>query len=132
MVPVPVGVTTIVTVALPLTAIIPRLPLTVDGPVATADPWDALTRTFVKRPNRESLKVTPVALLGPALRTITANVRSCPTFTKGAGLAVFVTEMSALGFAVIVAVAALFEGFGSTKVVITVGWLQIRAASTTQ
>jgi hypothetical protein len=71
MVPPEVGaVTVMVTVADPALAIVPRLHVTV--PLACVHvPWVGVADTNVTPAGSVSVRVTPVAVLGPALLTVT-------------------------------------------------------------
>jgi hypothetical protein len=69
IVPATVGVTTSVTVIVPPLAIPPRLQVTV--PLTWLQvPWLGVADTKVTPAGRVSVRVTPVALLGPALLTV--------------------------------------------------------------
>ena len=88
------GVTTMVTVALPPFAIVPRLQLTVAPPVHV--PCDGVAEPNVMLEGSVSVTLTPHAAFGPALVTVSVYVRLLPTVT-GLGLALFVIPRSACG-----------------------------------
>jgi hypothetical protein len=67
-VPAAVGVTTIVTVALPPLLMVPRLQETVLVPVQL--PWLGVAETYVAPAGSVSVTVTPDALLGPPFVTV--------------------------------------------------------------
>src|SRR5437763_1974077 len=72
--------TTIVTVALAPLLMVPRLPVTVLPAVVTV-PWLGVAETNVTPAGNVSVRVTPVAALGPLLATVTMYVRVCPART---------------------------------------------------
>jgi hypothetical protein len=122
MTPPDVGaVTVMVTVADPALAIAPRLQVTVPA-LWLQVPWVAVADTNVTPLGRVSVRVTPVAPLGPALLTLTVYV-SVPATITGSGLSALVTETSAEAVTVVVALALLFALLGSAWVAVTVALL---------
>ena len=71
-----------------------------------------------------SVKVTPVAVLGPALLTLTVYVR-LPPATTGSGLSALVIDRSAEAVTVVLAVALLFALLGSASLAVTLALLVI-------
>jgi hypothetical protein len=71
-----------------------------------------------------SVKLTPVALLGPALLTLTVYVRVLAA-TTGSGLSALVTDRSAEAVTVVLALALLFALLGSASVAVTLALLVI-------
>ena len=67
---------------------------------------------------RVSDRTTPVAFDGPALETCTVQVIGEPA-VAGLGVAVFVTEMSAMASTGVIAVVVLLDGSGSAVVLVT-------------
>src|SRR5262245_6636585 len=89
--PTPVTVATIWSVALPPLRIVP----TVQTPVVLLyAPWLGVAVTSVSPAGKRSLTATFVAVSGPALLTVIANVTLLPTFGPLV-LTVFVSERSA-------------------------------------
>jgi hypothetical protein len=122
--PAVVGVTTIVTVALPPFAMLPRLQVTVLDPLQPL-PWLGVADTNITPAGKGSVTVTPVAVLGPALPTINVYVKFCPTNT-GSGDSVLVIERFAEVLpTVVVAVLLLLPVFGSDTQAVTLAVLLI-------
>jgi hypothetical protein len=71
-----------------------------------------------------SVKLTPVAVLGPALLTLTVYVR-LPPDTTGSGLSALVIDRSTEAVTVVLAVVLLLPAFGSFSVAVTVALLVI-------
>jgi hypothetical protein len=124
IVPPEVGaVTTIVTVADPALAIVPRLHVTVPA-LWLQVPWVGVADTNTTPAGKVSVRVTPLAPLGPALLTPTVYV-SVPDTITGSGLSALVTETSAEAVTVVVALALLFTLLGSAWVAVTLALLVI-------
>jgi hypothetical protein len=115
------AVTVIVTVADPPLAIPPRLHVTVPA-LWLQVPWVAVADTKPTPAGNVSVKVTPVAPLGPALLTLTVYV-SVLAATTGSGESVLVTERSAEAVTVVLAVVLLLPAFGSFSVAVTLALL---------
>jgi hypothetical protein len=111
IVPAAFGVTVIVTVAKPPSAIDPRLHVTVPADCVQL-PWLGAAEPKVTLAGSVSLSVTFVAVDGPRLLTVIVYVNVPPTVT-GFGEPVFVTERSAVAMIVSLSVAllALFGSF---------------------
>jgi hypothetical protein len=117
------AVTTIVTVALDPLAIDPRLHVTVPA-LWLQVPWVGVADTNTTPLGRVSVKLTPVAVLGPALLTLTVYVR-LPAAATGSGESALVTDRSAEAVTVVLAVALLFALLGSAWVAVTLAVLVI-------
>jgi len=117
------AVTAMVTVADPALAIVPRLHVTVPA-LWVQVPWVGVADTKPTPAGKVSVRVTPVAALGPALLTLTVYVR-LPPATTGSGLSVLVTDRSAEAVTVVLAVALLFALLGSASLAVTLAVLVI-------
>jgi len=99
---------TMLNVAVAPFASVPRLQLTAVVQV----PWLEVAETRTMPAGSVSVKVTPVAAEGPLLMTVNEKVTLLPVFTV-CGVTDSVSERSAAGFTVALALAELFAGLGS-------------------
>jgi len=110
IVPLAVGITTMVTVDEAPTVRVPMLHVSVAVPEQV--PWVVLVVVRIRLDNTLSVRITLVEVDGPLFVTVRTYVRDAPT-RAGSGVASLEILRSAAGLTVVVAVSVLLERLGS-------------------
>src|SRR5439155_918343 len=82
-------------------------------------PWLGVAETKVTPAGKVSVSVTPVAVLGPPLATVTTYVMVCPART-GSGESVLVTARSTAALTVVLCMVVLLAGLVSASFAVAV------------